>query len=220
MTVTFKSQPKSETYLVLKNAVLPGDGSETRLNITFEAGGDTIVYNFRPDDDRYGTKQKDYVFNLGYHEEAITKCTIKFNRNAVVNFDSMELYSQPMTNLPKYADALRENVLENEKVDGNKVSGTISLDKDKYLVLSIPYQKGWTAYVDGEKTELLRANYMYMALPLSAGEHEISLEFEIPGVKYALIIMPSAFALFVVLLAVRRIRKLRAVKRQKQAKEE
>ena len=220
MTVTFKSQPKSETYLILKNAVLPGDGSETRLNITFEAGGDTIVYNFRPDDDRYGTKQKDYVFNLGYHEEAITKCTIKFNRNAVVNFDSMELYSQPMTNLPKYADALRENVLENEKVDGNKVSGTISLDKDKYLVLSIPYQKGWTAYVDGEKTELLRANYMYMALPLSAGEHEISLEFEIPGVKYALIIMPSAFALFVVLLAVRRIRKLRAVKRQKQAKEE
>ena len=61
---------------LLKNAVLPGDGSETRLNITFEAGGDTIVYNFRPDDDRYGTKQKDYVFNLGYHEEAITKCTI------------------------------------------------------------------------------------------------------------------------------------------------
>ena len=138
----------------------------------------------------------------------------------MVNFDSMELYSQPMTNLPKYADALRENVLENEKVDGNKVSGTISLDKDKYLVLSIPYQKGWTAYVDGEKTELLRANYMYMALPLSAGEHEISLEFEIPGVKYALIIMPSAFALFVVLLAVRRVRKLRAAKRQKQAKEE
>lgn len=26
-----------------------------------------------------------------------------------------------------------------------------------------------TAYVDGEETELLRANYMYMALPLSAG---------------------------------------------------
>ena len=60
---------------------------------------------------------------------------------------------------------------------------------------------------------------MYMALPLSAGEHEISLNLRFRA-KYALIIMPSAFALFVVLLAVRRIRKLRAVKRQKQAKEE
>ena len=220
LALTFKSQAKSETYLVLKNAVLPGDGSETRVNITFEADGDTYTYNFRADDDRYGTKQKDYVFNLGYHESALTKCTIKFNRNAVVNFDSMELYVQPMTNLSKYCDALREDVLENEKAEGNHVSGTITLDQDKYLVLSIPYQKGWTAYVDGEKTELLRANYMYMALPLTAGEHEISLEFEIPGVKYALIVMAAAFGLFAVLLFVRIVRKRKGLKRQKKAKEE
>ena len=220
ITLCFDGQANSETYLVLKNAVLPGDGSETRVNITFETNGDSYTYNFRSEDDRYGTKQKDYVINLGYHKEAVTKCTIRFNRDAVVNFDSLELYAQPMKNLSKYADALREDVLENEKVDGNRVSGTISLDQDKYLVLSIPYQKGWTAYVDGEKTELLRANYMYMALPLAAGEHEISLEFEIPGVKYALVIMPSAFGVFIVLLGVRVIRKRRALKKQKKAMEE
>ena len=74
--------------------------------------------------------------------------------------------------------------------------------------------------MDGEKTELLRANYMYMALPLTAGEHEISLEFEIPGVKYALIVMAAAFGLFAVLLFVRIVRKRKGLKRQKKAKEE
>ena len=67
---------------------------------------------------------------------------------------------------------MTEDVLEDVTVGEDEVTGNISLDEDKYLVLSIPYQKGWTAYVDGEETELLRANYMYMALPLSAGEHQ------------------------------------------------
>ena len=97
-------------------------------------------------------------------------------------------------------------------VGEDEVTGNISLDEDKYLVLSIPYQKGWTAYVDGEETELLRANYMYMALPLSAGEHSIRLTFAIPGVRYAMIIMPSAAGVFVLLLLVRWLRRKRRVK--------
>ena len=97
-------------------------------------------------------------------------------------------------------------------VGEDEVIGNISLDEDKYLVLSIPYQKGWTAYVDGEETELLRANYMYMALPLSAGGHSICLTFAIPGVKYAMIIMPSAAGVFVLLLLVRWLRRKRRVK--------
>lgn len=95
----------------------------------------------------------------------------------------MELYSQSMENYPDYIEHLTEDVLEDVTVGEDEVTGNISLDEDKYLVLSIPYQKGGIAYVDGEETELLRANYMYMALPLSAGEHSIRLTFAIPGVR-------------------------------------
>ena len=124
----------------------------------------------------------------------------------------MELYSQSMENYPDYIEHLTEDVLEDVTVGEDEVTGNISLDEDKYLVLSIPYQKGWTAYVDGEETELLRANYMYMALPLSAGKHSIRLTFAIPGVKYAMIIMPSAAGVFVLLLLVRWLRRKRRVK--------
>jgi uncharacterized membrane protein YfhO len=73
--------------------------------------------------------------------------------------------------------------------------------------MSIPYQKGWTAYVDGQETELLRANYMYMALPIEAGEHTIELKFEIPGVFTALWIMAGSAGMFVILCIADAIRK-------------
>ena len=207
LTLSFQTQPDSETYLVLKNAVLHGDMTENPISLSFRNAENNLEYKFRSDDDRYGTGQQDYIFNLGYHEEAFTSCEISFSRAGSISFDSMEIYSQPMTGYPKYIAERTEDVLEHAEIGNDEVTGSISLDEDKYLVLSIPYQKGWTAYVDGEETELLRANYMYMALPLSAGEHTIRLTFAIPGVKYAMIVMPSALLLFLILLFVGWMRK-------------
>lgn len=202
----FESKPNSETYLVLKDAVYKGNMSEKSINIAFYTEGSRVVYKFRPDDDRYGSGQQDYVFNLGYHEEPITSCEIVMDRAGTIDFGSLEMYSQSMDHMEQYVDGLTEDVLEDVKIGTNKVSGSISLDEDKILVLSIPYQNGWTAYVDGEKVDLERANYMYMALPLTAGEHSVELTFAIPGVKYALVIMPGAVLLFIVLCFIRRIR--------------
>jgi uncharacterized membrane protein YfhO len=209
ITFSFEGEPNSETYLILKNAVLKGDTSEDPINLTFKTTGDKVGYKFRSNDDRYGSGQQDYVFNLGYHEDAITTCELIMSREGVINFDSIEVYSQSMDHAEQYIEDLSEDVLENVVMDTNQITGTISLDEDKILVLSIPYQKGWTAYVDGEKTELSRANYMYMALSLEAGEHTIELTYEIPGVRYALVIMPGAFLLFVLLCIVSWIKKKR-----------
>lgn len=209
LTLTFESKPNSETYLVLEQGVLEGDMTEEAINIGFETEGNNLSYKFRSDDDRYGTNQEDYVFNLGYHEEAITTCTITMDRAGMIQFDSLKLYSLPMDNMEEYSDARKEDVLENVVIDTNQVSGTVNLEEDKLLVLSIPYQNGWTAYVDGVEVETVRTNYMYIGIPLTAGEHTIELDFAIPGVKYALVIMPSAVVLFIVLWTVSVIRRKR-----------
>lgn len=212
--LTFESLPNSETYLVLEDAVLKGNMTELEINLGFTTEGNKLSYKFRPDDDRYGTGQEDYVFNLGYHEEPITSCTITMSRAGTIDFGAMKLYAQPMDDMASYTEALTEDVLEDVVLGTNTVSGNISLEEDKLLVLSIPYQNGWTAYVDGEKTKLLQANDMYMALPLDAGEHTVRLEFEIPGVKYALVIMPSAAVLFIVLCAAGSVRRKKAAEKK------
>jgi uncharacterized membrane protein YfhO len=65
------------------------------------------------------------------------------------------------------------------------------------LCFSIPYSKGWTAFVNGKKTELLRANTMYMALPLKAGDYEIVLKYRTPGLTLGILISLLAVLLFI-----------------------
>ena len=76
-------------------------------------------------------------------------------------------------------------------VEPQPLPGTISLREEwnsrtidlvmsqpGYLVLAYTYYPGWRATVDGRLTEILRANYAFMALPLEPGEHQVMLRYQ------------------------------------------
>lgn len=52
-----------------------------------------------------------------------------------------------------------------------------------YLLLSELFYPGWTARVDGGRVPILRADYLLRAIPLSAGRHEVSVEFRPKSLK-------------------------------------
>ena len=61
-----------------------------------------------------------------------------------------------------------------------------SSSKEALLVLSeIWYPEGWSATIDGEPAEIIRANYILRALVVPAGDHEIQLSYEPKGVATA-----------------------------------
>ena len=100
-----------------------------------------------------------------------------------------------MTDFASQIDALRADVLENVSIQNDLITGKISLDTPKLLCLSIPYSKGWTAYVNGEQMALLQTNTMYMGLSLPAGDHSIRLVYETPGLRTGLYVSAAALAL-------------------------
>lgn len=53
----------------------------------------------------------------------------------------------------------------------------VKTDQDGFLVISDNYHPGWRAKVDGQKTDILRANYIMRAIPLKSGEHKVILEY-------------------------------------------
>jgi len=61
--------------------------------------------------------------------------------------------------------------------DLNRVELAVQTPIDSYLVLSDVYYPGWRATVDGQPAELLRADYVFRAVPVPAGEHTVRLEF-------------------------------------------
>lgn len=142
--------------------------------------------------------RENYLINLGnYKQKTNIQCKVIISRKGTFKLDDIQVYAQPMDDYPAQINKLREDVLENIYVGNDKVSGTISLKKNKILCLSIPYSKGWHAKVDGKKTELLKANSLFMALPLEAGDHKIELEYHVPGFRLGL----CFFALGAVILS-------------------
>ncbi|MBI2326932.1 YfhO family protein [Candidatus Curtissbacteria bacterium] len=58
----------------------------------------------------------------------------------------------------------------------------------KLLFISDNYYLGWKAEVDGEETEILRANYTFRAVPLTRGEHEVRFYYDPDTFKAGLLI--------------------------------
>lgn len=89
------------------------------------------------------------------------------------------------------------------------MGGTIELDSPKILCLSIPYDKGWSAKVDGEPAEVLQANTMFSAIALDAGSHHVEFVYETYGLKLGQLCTVAGFALFMGIIVVRRLRSRR-----------
>ena len=53
----------------------------------------------------------------------------------------------------------------------------ITLENPELVFFSIAYDKNFTAYVDGEKAEIIKANVGFMAVPVSEGTHTIELVY-------------------------------------------
>ena len=66
--------------------------------------------------------------------------------------------------------------------------------------MSIPYDKGWSAYVDGKKTELIPViDHTFMALKLEEGEHDIVLEYSVPGGREGIYLTICGIIMLIVL---------------------
>ncbi|NTW33177.1 MAG: YfhO family protein [Bacteroidetes bacterium] len=59
----------------------------------------------------------------------------------------------------------------------NKIKGNIKVEKQKMLFFSIPFDKGWSAVVDGKESKLITVDIGFMGLILSKGAHNIELNY-------------------------------------------
>lgn len=205
LTLYFEALPDSETYIEFDGYYYTENGSRSNALDFDIIRNDDEEYSYiqRTKDNTYTTSQDVYLYNLGYHEDSLKSCTIKFKDLGSLSYDSVKLYSQPMKSYSEQVNALKTDILENVEMTYNTVKGTISLSEEKLLVMGIPYQNGWTAYVDGKETKIQKVNYMFSGLFLEPGEHSIEFRYKLPGIKLSLILTGIGIIIFITALTVR-----------------
>lgn len=112
-------------------------------------------------------------------------------------------------------------LLRNEKpvltsFSDTRTRGTIAVKQDGLLYTPIPYERGWTAYVDGApvalaatydpKAENVKLTDAVIALPLTAGMHDVEFRFTAPGLKLGALISLGGLLAFALPLLLRRKR--------------
>jgi len=142
-------------------------------------------------------ERDDIIYNLGYGGSGENTFTLSCSRECNISFSDIHIIAIPMDNYENCIDSLKEYSLKNISVTKDCITGSISVPDTRLLQISVPYSEGWTAYVDGEKTEILCTDLMYMGIVIDEGSHEICLRYSTPYLRTGIIL-----SLFTIILLV------------------
>lgn len=105
----------------------------------------------------------------------------------------------------------------NLNVQNGRITGTADAAEGDTLFLSLPYDKGYTIKVNGEVREYSRVFDTFLAVPLDAGENQISITYLPPGFRTGLLLSGFGVLLTAALVLLRRRGKLQLAFLQKPA---
>ncbi len=140
-----------------------------------------------------------YLLELGYLE-AGEKITLRNDDN------DQDLVAVAYRFLPEGLESvyniLDRNSMKLTKWTDTQIQGTVTADKAGLLFLSIPYDKGWTIKVDGKDVEPYKIFDTFLSVHMTAGTHEISMEYMPEGLKTGGIITAGSIIFLLILAGV------------------
>ncbi len=202
VTISFDGAENSENYLLIEGLYFDTFrntakwGATTDIDFTFNIStGASKTMKYCTEDYFYYDNRHDFAVSFGYSKEAAESVTVTFPEAGVYTFSTLRPVCQPMGSFQEKIQRLKSKIPDSISVSEDEINGAITVDKPELLYFSIPFSKGWSAYVDGKPADLYQANKGYMAIAVSEGEHSFRLCYETPMLKQGTVI--SVFALLV-----------------------
>ena len=168
-TLRFEAPENAELYLII-------EAPETDANIEdyYYTSSGKAMFALSAAGDNFYTPRSVLALYLGTETDFVTL-------PEGVRYAEMRVVALPVSDFETDISALKNELLTDVELQNNRLSGRISVSGDRVLQIAVPYSEGWSAYVDGEKTEVFVCGGMYMGVRLSEGEHEIELTYITPG---------------------------------------
>lgn len=139
----------------------------------------------------------DYLGHLGYYEEGPAKITINFDKIGTYDLGAINVYAVSQDNYDEQASQLVANRFITESFSEDKVKGYVD-SNGGLLYLSIINNGGWSAYVDGEKVDIIDGvNIAFIGIELEPGFHAIELRYECPGFKLGVVMTAAGIVAFI-----------------------
>lgn len=156
----------------------------------------TITVNSDKVSDITQSMEYAYILDLGYHnkgDEVLVSLDASTMESESTSFD-FYCYTADDTVVKNMYNSLAGNSLNVESYSDTTIKGTVKAKENCYLYSSIPYDDGWSVYVDGKKAETFEIGGTLLAIELTPGQHKIEYKYFPVGFLYGIII--SAVTVF------------------------
>lgn len=156
----------------------------------------TITVNSEKVSDITQSMEDAYILDLGYHnkgDEVLVSLDASKMESESTSFD-FYCYTADDTVVKNMYNSLAGNSLNVESYSDTTIKGTVKAKENCYLYSSIPYDDGWSVYVDGKKAETFEIGGTLLAIELTPGQHKIEYKYFPVGFLYGIII--SAVTVF------------------------
>ena len=155
-----------------------------------------------------------YVTEATYQTSIKTLRSNLLMRALVLEDEDVKAYGQYLTELPdEMLDDLHYDSYTQDCADRRSHScsvfqmnnagfhAEITLDKPNLVFFSVPYDDGFTAYVNGEKTDILQVDEGLMAVLCPAGASSIDFVYQAAGLSASRVVTAVAIPVWVVYVA-------------------
>ena len=81
------------------------------------------------------------------------------------------------------------------------IKGNIDVGKEKEtLFTTIPYDKGWSIYVDGKKQKMQTVHHAFLMVELKEGNHDVEFRYTVPGLYIGFAVSAGCLSIFLLIL--------------------
>ena len=140
------------------------------------------------------------IIDLGYHN-AGESIFIEAEFPEDKGDETVQFYAAglKMDSFVKGFEKLNENAMTDIDFKETNIKGKINMNKNGVCFTSIPYDEGWSVYVDGKKTDYYSISDAFIAFDLAKGEHSIEFRFMPKGLIIGLTVSACSIAFFILI---------------------
>ena len=185
----------SQLYVTLPNLNFTNQDSK-KVDIT--VNGKTLNYT---------TDNVFPFFNIGFfNQEQEVSLRISFPENSQVSYGEPQFYRLDLNHYQKAMEKIQEQAVT-VKHQGAKLDISYQAQRDTSLLITLPYDQGWTAWQDGQNIPISRAQNGLMKVEVKQGKGQIHLTFLPQGFKFGAACFIIGIVLFLLYDKLQRRRK-------------
>lgn len=199
-TVTYEEETSNVAKEVHYQVTVP-KGKQAYLSLYpmnyGELGSSTVTISVNGQSQKSQINITGQYYNLGYYlEDTTVDFVASFYGSEKVTLMPLKVVLLDLNNFQQAAEKIQTNGVPFTTTN-NGATATINTEKAKTLFTTIPYDAGWSAYLDGQKIPVNKFKDALISLNIPKGKHTLVLKFLPQGFKLGLLLCITCLILFV-----------------------